>query len=191
LDALAGADVEADASALVNSLRVSIDTLSATQLWTLGLWDANHGELAEGTELLNMLERKADAGERDAALMANGLFAHLAVANGDTAMALQILVELTPNAPHYSHLQRAFESLGYERLVRARLLLGQGKLVEARAVAAGFDSPGAASIVFPIFLPASLELRLRIGRALGDHLAVRRIRERLILLGREDLLDPQ
>jgi serine/threonine-protein kinase len=189
LDALAGADVEADARAVVSSLRESPDTLTITQHWYLGLWDAYHGERAAAEVVIDLLRNRSDVYWREGALMALGLSAHVALSSADTAAALQILLEITPNASHSIYLQRAFESLGLERLVYAKLLLARGMYAEADAVAAVFDSPGAASLIFPVFLPASLQLRLVAGRAIGDAELVERMRERLTALGRDDLLD--
>lgn len=189
LDALAGADVEVEAGAVVNSLRATMDTLSSTQLWNMGLWSSYSGDLSEAEIIRDRLADRGDRGEREAALMAAGLSGHVAAQSGDTTTALQRLRALSPTAPHYSYLQRTFESLGYERLILARLLLAKGGFEECRQVAEVFDAPGAASLIFPVFLPASLELRLHAAVALGDVDAAGRIRERLTELGREDILD--
>ena len=189
LDALAGADVETQARDVVNSLRGKIDTLGSAQLWHVGLWEAYRGDLSDAATIRDLLRARGNTGEREAALMASGLAGHIAVASGDTTLALRILQGLSPTAPHYAYLQRAFESLGFERLIQARLLMAQGRFHEARQVAAVFDSPGAASNIFPIFLPASLELRMEAAQRLGDQGLVERMRERLTALERSDRVD--
>jgi tetratricopeptide (TPR) repeat protein len=189
LDALAGADVKQDARSVASSLRGAIDTLGDSQLWSLGLWDVYQGDHSNASAVVDLLQARAEVGSRQAALVAAGLSAHLAAVADDTAKALRMLEELSPSAPNYAFLQYAHESLGFERLMQAKLLLARGRFEEARTVAEVFDSPGAASIVFPIFLTASLEVRLQAARALKDGRAVTRITERLHALGREDIVE--
>jgi serine/threonine-protein kinase len=189
LDFLAGAGVESDARAVAASRRGRLDTLASADLWYLGLWGAYQGDVRETEEIQDLLRSRGEAGDRTAALMAVGLAAHVAVRQADTATALQILNELTPTAPHYSILQYAAESLGFERLVQARLLLARGRFDEARRVAAVFDSPGAASIIFPVFLRASLELRLQASLHMGDAESAESIRRRLESLDGDQFVD--
>jgi hypothetical protein len=121
--------------------------------------------------------------------MAQGLSAHETLARSDTTTALQMLQELTPNPPNHTYLLYPYESLGFERLVQARLLFAQGMFEDVLKVASLFDTPGAASVTFPIFLPASLQLRLEAAERLGDWATVEEMRERLVALGSEYVVD--
>ena len=120
--------------------------------------------------------------------MADALDAHITLADGDTVEALRQLQVLVPNAPG-PNLVYPWESLGLQRLKLAEVLYARGEHAEAYRVATIFDSPGAASPIQPVFLPASLALRLRVARALGNQELAERLGERLRVLGREDLLD--
>jgi tetratricopeptide (TPR) repeat protein len=190
LDAMAGAEVEPEARAVATSLREAVGSLTPARRWFLGMWDVHQGVIPDASRSRDVLQERADSGDRAAALMAEGLAGHIALAQGDTSQAVQILSHLTPNVA-YAFLQRPWESFGYERVILARILLSQGRFAEAYDVAAAIDSPGAASLMFLVFLPTSLELRLRAAEALGDDVAAGRMRERLRLLGRADILDAQ
>jgi hypothetical protein len=72
-----------------------------------------------------------------------------------------------------------YQSLGYERMVQARILMAQGRFAEALRVLAVFDTPGAAGLIFPVFLRESLELRLSAADELGDRRLAARLRERV------------
>jgi hypothetical protein len=120
---------------------------------------------------------------RQTKLMASSLRAHVALAEGDTALAIELLDTLSPNVRRGS-LYRPWESLGFERLTLARLLVARGRFAEAYREATVFDSPGAANLIFPVFLPASLELRLEAARQLGDRAAAEIVQSRLSALGR-------
>jgi hypothetical protein len=109
--------------------------------------------------------------------------AHVALADGDTTLAIRLFDALTPNASRGA-LQHPWESLGLERLTLARLLLAREQYAEARKVAASFDSPGATNIINTVFLPASLEIRLQAARALDNQAAIRTIESRLAVLRR-------
>jgi hypothetical protein len=98
--------------------------------------------------------------------MAAGLSGHIALADGDTATAVRTFTELVPSGTR-GHLTRPWESFGAEHLALARIHMARGEYDDAYRVARCFDSPGAASVIYPIFLRASLELRLEAARELG------------------------
>jgi hypothetical protein len=114
--------------------------------------------------------------------MAAGLSGHIALAEGDTASAVRAFAQLVP-AGTRGQLTRPWESFGAEHLALARIHMARGEYDEAYRVARCFDSPGAASVIYPVFLRASLELRLEAARELGDEDDVAAIERRLAGLG--------
>jgi hypothetical protein len=188
LDAVVGADVEAEARGVADSLRAILPSLSETRLWFLGMWDVYRDRVAEARGIRDSLRSRATEGSRSAGLMEEALTAHITLVEGDTVGALRLLERLAPNGPRIQ-LARPWESLGLERLRLAQVLYALGEYEEAYRVATVFDSPGAASIIFPVFLPESLEVRLRAAEGMGDESLAAHLRERLRGLGREDLVD--
>jgi hypothetical protein len=73
-----------------------------------------------------------------------------------------------------------WEALAGERLTLARLRLATGSPKEAYRLASDVD--GHRAVVFLVYLPASLELRLRAALAMGRPDLAARVRERLALL---------
>lgn len=65
-------------------------------------------------------------------------------------------------------------------------MLATGEYEEAIVTASGFDHHAPA--VYVTFVPRSLVIRLEAARALGRDDLVARYRERLVKLGRDDLL---
>ncbi len=187
LDALAGADVEVQATAAAASLRAMLPDMRENRLWLLGIWDVHRDRVEEARAIRDTL-RSRFPGNRSAALMADALTAHITLADGDTVEAIRQLQALVPNAP-YRNLVYPWESLGLQRLKLAEVLIARGDHAEAYRVATTFDTPGAASPVEPVFLPASLALRLRVATELGNEELVERLQERLRGLGRDDLVD--
>ena len=184
VDALAGAEVNDQAEAVAEELRDALFDMNEFRLWFLGTWDAGRGRLDEARAIRDtLLVRAARTDDRRTNLVAGSMSAHVVLAEGDTAAAIQLLYDLAPTAPRAS-LQHPWESLGLERLTLARLLLTQGRADEAIQVAATFDSPGAVNLIFPLFLPASLEVRLQAARALNDQAMVEEIEARLSALTR-------
>jgi tetratricopeptide (TPR) repeat protein len=184
VDALAGLPVDLQAEEEAERLRSDPAALRDWEIWYLGVWDAHRDRLEEARELHGRLaEPSVRTDPRRADLISESLMAHMALAEGDTARAIRLLDNLAPNVRRGS-LIFPWESLGVERLLHARLLLARGLYSEAYREAATFDSPGAANILFPVFLPASLQIRLNAARELGDQRAVERMDSRLRALRR-------
>ncbi len=110
-------------------------------------------------------------------LMARVAGAYLAVVRRDTSLALRLLKDLQPTAAHREVEGSLWESLAAERLQYARLLLARGDAAEAHRVASTFDQQGIS--IHQLFLPASLELRARAGRVLGDSMLVQAANARM------------
>jgi tRNA A-37 threonylcarbamoyl transferase component Bud32/tetratricopeptide (TPR) repeat protein len=162
--------------------RAGPTNLSAIELWFLGSWAAFRGRAAEADEIANLLLRRAEGGSpRRDSLLAASVRARATLARGDSAGALQQLAALQPNTPSHQDLTwNPWESLGGERLLRARLLLARGLPSEAQEVASGFDSP--VPISYIMFLPASLSIRMQAAERLGDARLARACRDRLAAL---------
>ncbi len=186
LDALVGLPVDAQAEEEAASLRGRIPDLTDPTLWFLGVWDAHRGHVAEARHVLDLVADPSRGGDaRRASLIAASLRAHIALADNDTVAAMRLFRELYPNVRRGS-LYYAWESLGFERLTMARLLLARGRYSEAYHEASTIDSPGAANLVYPVFLPASLEIRREAARGLGDLVGVERMEARIRALGRRE-----
>jgi len=185
VDALAGVPVDVQAEAEAESLRRGdAGALWDFEIWFLGIWDAHRDRLDEARAMRDtLMERSARTDQRGTKLFAACLSAHVALAEGDTARAIRLLDGLSPNVRRGS-LYYPWESLGLERLLLARLLLARGRYSDAYREATVFDSPGAANLIYPVFLPASLEIRLEAARMLGDHRTTERMESRLSALRR-------
>ncbi|MGH7503958.1 MAG: hypothetical protein ACREL7_19685 [Longimicrobiales bacterium] len=110
--------------------------------------------------------------------MARSLDAHVALARGDRDAAFEQLEDLV-NAPVNVDLLKWDEvtPMGLERLNYARLLGERGEWRRAIEVANVFDSSWPS--IFPLYVPASLELRATAAAALGDRRLTARFRDRL------------
>jgi tRNA A-37 threonylcarbamoyl transferase component Bud32/tetratricopeptide (TPR) repeat protein len=193
LNTIAGTDMRAEASPRVEDLRQRVGAgqyRTGMFPWLVGIWEVYEGRLEEAqtiSDSLAALATRTDA-RRDK-LFSRSLQARVTLLRGDTTRALTLLQELTPTKPYGSE-PRPWESLPVEHLALAQLLYARGAYAEALDVAANFDAPARPYTDLP-YLPASLSLRIRAARALGDTEMEERCRRRLIALGREDLLDPQ
>jgi serine/threonine-protein kinase len=148
--ALAGLDVGDRAELVAASLRGDPwEDQIALRLWFLGLWDASSGRVEELRAIVDALAARLhgeEATRRDS-VVHRSLIAHLALAEGDTAKATQLLERLRPSAPRPSLTWSPWESLGYEWLTLARLLEAQGDSAGAARVAAIAEAPGSAANV--------------------------------------------
>jgi tetratricopeptide (TPR) repeat protein len=174
-DALAGLPVDSQARAFAEFVTTTYgDSLQklghspagARTRWLVGSWWIHDGAKDRAGPLEPVIARIADSlTSRSAALFAAALDAGLMLARGDSAQGRAALARLNPNAPRDSLQWELGESLPHERLLAAELALRGGKPGEALRLAAGFDHPE--PIIYPAYLPASLELRARAAEALG------------------------
>lgn len=189
LDAVAGASLEAQAREAAATKRQEIADGEASyfHLWFLGIWDAHEGRVDEARALADSLATIADQNDdRIAGLMSRSVEARATLASGDSAAALELLRQLVPNKRRTDYWW-PWESLPGESLAFAELLYANGDFEEALRIAKNLDAP-ARPVTDLIYLPASLALRLRIARQLGDARLEQRCRERLSALGRSDLI---
>jgi tetratricopeptide (TPR) repeat protein len=187
LDDLAGADVRAKAVAVADRLLGDFAELSDRRLWFLGVWCAQRDRLMQARAIRDVLQaRFQQSRAREVGLLSKSVAAHVALAEGDSTMALRLFESVTPNAARGPLNWRPWESLGGERLALAKLLYARSEYDKADRVAAHLDAP--APVPYLIYLPESLSLRLRIARKLGNQEAAERYEERLRRLGRSDLV---
>jgi hypothetical protein len=183
LDALAGADVAAQASAEARRLAPGrIDTMYSFTLALLGAWWAHSGSRALADSARGLLVARAgEANDPWVRRLADGLEARLRLLDGDTAAAIGLL-RMGLGLGRRDHLEQDLaEPAAGERLLLAELLLARGDPGAARSAAAILDHP--APTAFLPFLSASLELRRRAAMALGDGREARALQERLLALG--------
>ena len=178
VDALAGLAVSSQADSVAAALRARLWPQRSTMLWPLAVWDAHTGRAVEAAQIRDTLERRAGSvgGTSVDTLLWHSVAAHVLLAQGDTSRAIEALRALRPRAHRPNLTWQPWLSLGYDWLVLARLLEQHGDYVGALRVATIADAPGSAANV--TFLPANLELRERVARALGrvglaEHLAAR------------------
>ncbi len=173
--ASAGAPQEARASAVADSLAqtAAAGDSTAVGLWSLAVWERRRGDLLK----LNRLRERAAAKVRSSAatrldtLVAESLDAWVAVARRDTVGALRRFQGLVP-AGGNDHM----ESLGFERMEMAELYLDRKDYVNAFQAAKLIDSP--AGVSYAVHLPASLKLRARAAREMGDEPLAREMERR-------------
>jgi len=190
LAALAGAPMasKADEYVVYALQRWGLDSLTTRTHWLLGVWHIEQGDLEAARVNYRYLADSARIeGRRRHHLLAESLAGHLALAEGDTARALNVFRSLKPTAPRRILWWRRAEPLPLDRLRLAELLLATGEYEEALVTASGFDHHAPATYV--AFIPKSLMIRIEAARALGRDDLVARYRTRLESLGREDLFE--
>jgi serine/threonine-protein kinase len=163
------------------------DSLDIRRLLLLGAWYGRTLRISDATRLHGLLARRAaKTPDPEARLYAHALEAHLLLARGDSDAALTRFEGLTPTAWWDDLAWGWAESLPVERITRAELLLSRGRYQEALDVSSAFDHP--TPIVYLPFLPASLTLRHRAATAMARPEEAALYRDRLVALGRADLL---
>ncbi len=155
-----------------------------TRMWAHGIWAATDGRLATAQALATRLQaRSTRAGQpRDTLRMdsarADAVLAHLTLARGDTADAIQRLFALLHRAVPPTAISWEDEmAFGFQRLTLGRLLVARRRFAEARGVLEVLESTQ--PIGFPLYLPESLRLRAQAAEAMGDAAEASTIRQRL------------
>jgi serine/threonine protein kinase/tetratricopeptide (TPR) repeat protein len=168
----------------------SLERVGPIEAWALGGWRASRGDSAELhllAERLSELAREPQAGSRaHTPILARALAAHQYLSAGDTTRAIESLTSLSYPWPYRALSWGLDQVLPYERLLISRLYLKRGDFHQALRVAEQFDHPGPA--IFLYFLPQSLAIRFRAAEELGWTESAEGFRERLIGLGRVELL---
>jgi tetratricopeptide (TPR) repeat protein len=193
IDGLAGVPhLAAKADGVVSWLRDLygaryLDSISASTQLLLGTWFARTDRV-DLADLLHARLVSAAANGHDPQVQeyAAALAAHLALARGDSAAALSTLERVRPVARRATLEWGLAESFPAERLERAEVLLARGRYQEAFDVASAFDQP--TPIAYLPFLGPSLVVRYRAALAARLPQRAALLRERLVSLGRDDLL---
>jgi tetratricopeptide (TPR) repeat protein len=182
LNAMAGRgfvkEAEAFARAQLAQFYREPSSVSNVDLWFLGGWEADRGRGGVAAEIAESISvRNARSGTRRDSLFVSSLSARVALAQGDTAGALEQLRALVATTDDWTALAwNPWEALGGERLLLARLLLAKGKALAALQVASNFDAPS--PVTYLPYLPASLAVRIAAAERLGDGKLAERLRRR-------------
>ncbi|HEX9729182.1 MAG TPA: serine/threonine-protein kinase [Gemmatimonadales bacterium] len=192
LNTLAGAKMGNKAAELETMVRQAYGAdyagLSPQATWLMGLWLARSGLTERLGGVVTQLERRAeDSNERHTRLYAEAARAHWTLSQDDTAAALSRFEALRATARRDSLSWDLGEPLAVERLRLSELLFATGDFAGAHDVATAFDHPEPAAFIE--FVPLSLAVRYRAAHHMGRSELASDYRDRLRLLGREDLLD--
>jgi Tfp pilus assembly protein PilF/tRNA A-37 threonylcarbamoyl transferase component Bud32 len=156
------------------------------RLWAVGAWAVHRERLPVARMSEEILARVAASDtvrqslRRMAALFARSLKGRRLVAQGDSSRALAVLDSLVPTGGFQEMRWLPWEALAHERFLRAQLLEAAGQNGRAYLVAGGFDSPASYGLL--LYLPQSIELRIRVAEKLGLMPYQRRLEERLAQL---------
>ena len=148
--------------------------------WILAQYFAARGETTPVTTIANVLaERARSDTSSELGLYAAATQAHALFAAGDTTAAVRALraVLQRPLPPGSLLAWTPLGGLGAERLLLSRLLLAQGQSREAQRVAESLELAAPAS--FPLYLRASLEVRVAAANALGESRRAAQLQMRL------------
>lgn len=178
LDAIAGADTQERAQAVVNGLGTDYANRGAQGLWLMGIWEAMQADTERVRAITTELqERASGSGARTDRLWAEVMGARLDALTGRTEPAVARLAALRPDATRPDIAWSMWDGLGYERLAEARLLLELGDYARAESVAAELDHP--APIMYVALRPESLRLRAQAARLRGDEAGATRYESRV------------
>ena len=134
-------------------------------LWELGIWEAAERRAPVVRAIATDLARRAATGTRLDSLLAASMAGHAALAEGDSLLALRLFQQLIQAAAPVEELTwNEAASLGFDRLTLGRLLIWHGDYARAIGVLTVHDS--ALPAVYPLYLRASLTLRIEAAVAL-------------------------
>jgi tRNA A-37 threonylcarbamoyl transferase component Bud32/tetratricopeptide (TPR) repeat protein len=181
-DDVLGAPVDrgsADAERLARELTGELyERSSPTNRWLLGLWHIRRGNTERAAAIAAGLARGADStGGRLDRLLADALAAHVTLALGDTATALEHFGRLHADFPDRQLAWYPAYTIAPTRLLHAEVLLARHRPLEADSVVAVLDQ---ATIVSSLAaLPRVLQIRAAAAEAGGRSPAAREYRRRL------------
>jgi len=187
VDAVAGAGMAAEAAKIIQDLAGEYRGMSSARLWYLGIWAFHQNEAERLDTIVRTMVENGKRGRDPDSLLTAVLLPRLALLQGDSAGAEYRLAHLRTTASRVDLGWGLWESLASERLLLADLLMARGRYAEALRVADGFDQ--AQSAIYLLYLPQSLALRARAAANLGRQELAREFRQRLLALGRKDLLE--
>jgi tetratricopeptide (TPR) repeat protein len=189
---LAGAPMDAEAAELAafatGAFGQQYERLTSTlNLWVLGVWHVYQSEAEKVGTIAAALDDIANqTGLRRDRMYADALAAHEALMRGDTTDAIDRLLDLTSTGTVNSVAWGYGEALPVEHLLLAELMLADGRYVRSIRAASVFDHAG--PVIFVAYLPKSLQVRYDAARSMGRLDLAEQYRERLLALGRGDLV---
>lgn len=146
--------------------------------WLFGVSHVARGDVEVAAGLQRALAASAAvSAESVTRLYADALMAHLTLARGDSAGAVDRYRALRPEVPTDSLTWSMAMPLPVERLRLAQLLLARGDYGAALRTASVFDHPE--PVVYIAFVPASLEIRQRAAQAMEQRDAAARYQARI------------
>ena len=175
--------MDAAVVAVKDSARFGADLANCSTLercWILGAYHASLGHVLQATTIARVLnDRVAGDSTGEARLYAAAARAHALLSRGDSAAALLAFhaVVSMPFPPGAVLVWNPVGGFGLERLRLAQLLLADHQDAEAFNVAATLDAPAPAA--FPLFLRASLGVRIAAATRLRQNSVVADLRARL------------
>jgi len=176
--ALVRPGLAAEAERKANELGENLSERPARQLLLLGVWRSHRGDLTGARAVAAVLNRQADsAQDRTTSQAAAILRAHLALASGDTARAVALLSALRVHADQQQLVYSPWQTLGFERLLLARLLAARHDDSGVLQTCASLES--SQPIVFLLYRFDCDTLRAAAAERLGDRELARRVRSRL------------
>jgi len=138
----------------------------ATTPWVLGILYVARNEADRVRLMRDHLARTAeDTGDPRTGLLAGSLSGHLALLEGDTALALSLFESLTPVSNRAALSNGLPDALAPDRLKLAELYLARGDFEGAHSVASVFDHPE--PLAFIPFIPQSLRIRRAAAEGMG------------------------
>ena len=152
----------------------------ALHLFELGMWKLHERDVGTAESIAHVLLTRADTTRSPTMdrLLAQSLTARIALARGDTALALRILESLVPTRfPEVQVMWNEMAPGAGERILLARLMLARGDAARALAIANVIDTRAAIHL---FFVPESLDLRLQAAIALGDRRTESELRRRIV-----------
>jgi serine/threonine-protein kinase len=177
-DALVRPGLSALAQMKADELGQNLRDRPARQLLLLGVWRGHRGDAAGAKAVAAILDRQADTAQDRTTLQAAAiLHAHVALASGDTVRAMALLAALHVRADQQQLVYSPWQSLGYERLLLARLLAARGDDQGVLRTCAALES--SQPIVFLLYRFDCDTLRATAAERLGDKGLARRLRSRL------------
>jgi hypothetical protein len=150
-------------------------------LWELGVWAAQERRAPLARAVAGDLAARAAKGTRFDSLLAASMAAHTTLAEGDSLLALRQFERLIQMpAPVAQLAWNEAAPLGFDRLTLGRLLIWHKEYARAIAVLTVHDS--ALPAVYPLYLRASLALRIEAATALNLTPQVTTLRARVAAL---------
>ncbi len=148
-------------------------------LWQLGVWEALGGRLETAHAVQRNLEAKSQtSGVPADARLARSMAAFTTLAAGDSARAFRLFKALVDEpVPGADLAWDLVAPRGSERMMLARLFAAKKDYRKAIDVANVFDASW--PIIYLLYLPPSLELRVAAAESVGDSDMAARFRSRL------------